>query len=62
MAIGKATRAEGRALVYCYVRRDDTSDAFEECECDCLWGAGQRVSYALLSSTRYKTYVSCNPF
>ena len=29
--------------------------SMSQCECDCLWDASQCVSYALLSSTHYKT-------
>ena len=35
--------------------------SMSQCECVCLWDASQCVSYALLSSTRYKTYQRTPP-
>ena len=53
---GKATRASCSGVPLCMSGvMIYPIPSMSQCECDCLWDASQCVSYALLSSTRYKT-------
>ena len=61
-SVNSEGETRGRALVYRYVWRDDTSDTFEESVASVCWGgdASLCVSYALLSAARDN--IDLNPF